>query len=101
MLGDVAVAVHPEDERVAHLLGKMLKLPLCEREIPIIADTYVEREFGTGCVKITPAHDFNDNAIGQRHSLPMIHIRSEEHTSELQSLMRNSYAVICLKKKTA
>src|SRR3546814_308566 len=158
MLGDVAVAVHPDDERFAHLVGKMLKLPLCEREIPIIADTYVEREFGTGCVKITPAHDFNDYAIGQRHSLPMINIftpiaqinnnapacfrgldrylarkkvltklddagllieqkphklqvprgdrtgqvieRSEEHTSELQSLMRISYAVFCLQIKT-
>src|SRR3546814_10196885 len=101
MLGDVAVAVHPEDERFAHLLGKMLKLPLCAREIPIIADSYVEREFGTGCVKITPAHDFNDYAIGQRHGLTPINIftRSEEHTSELQSLMRISYAVFCLKKK--
>ncbi|MDP2185838.1 MAG: valine--tRNA ligase [Xanthomonadales bacterium] len=74
MLGDVAVAVHPEDERFAHLVGKMLQLPLCERAIPIIADSYVEREFGTGCVKITPAHDFNDYAIGQRHNLAMINI---------------------------
>ncbi|PKM16508.1 MAG: valine--tRNA ligase [Gammaproteobacteria bacterium HGW-Gammaproteobacteria-2] len=74
MLGDVAVAVHPEDERFAQLIGKMLQLPLCGREIPIIADSYVEREFGTGCVKITPAHDFNDYAIGQRHDLPMINI---------------------------
>jgi valyl-tRNA synthetase len=74
MLGDVAVAVHPDDERFAHLIGEMLQLPLCEREIPIIADSYVEREFGTGCVKITPAHDFNDYAIGQRHNLAMINI---------------------------
>ncbi len=74
MLGDAAVAVHPEDERYAHLVGKMLRLPLCDREIPIIADDYVDREFGTGCVKITPAHDFNDYAIGQRHKLPMINI---------------------------
>ncbi|PKM05669.1 MAG: valine--tRNA ligase, partial [Gammaproteobacteria bacterium HGW-Gammaproteobacteria-5] len=74
MLGDVAVAVHPDDERFAHLIGKMLQLPLCGREIPIIADSYVEREFGTGCVKITPAHDFNDYAIGQRHNLAMINI---------------------------
>jgi len=74
MLGDVAVAVHPDDERFAHLIGKMLQLPLCGREIPIIADSYVEREFGTGCVKITPAHDFNDYAIGQRHSLTPINI---------------------------
>ena len=74
MLGDVAVAVHPEDERYAALVGKSLKLPLTDREIPIIADDYVDREFGTGCVKITPAHDFNDYAIGQRHGLPMINI---------------------------
>ncbi|BDU20347.1 valine--tRNA ligase [Dyella sp. GSA-30] len=74
MLGDVAVAVHPEDERYAHLVGKMLHLPLSGREIPVIADDYVEREFGTGCVKITPAHDFNDYAIGQRHNLAPIDI---------------------------
>ncbi len=74
MLGDVAVAVHPEDERYAHLVGRTLKLPLTEREIPVIADDYVDREFGTGCVKITPAHDFNDYAIGQRHQLPPITI---------------------------
>lgn len=69
MLGDVAVAVHPEDERYAHLVGKTLKLPLTDRLIPIIADDYVDKDFGTGCVKITPAHDFNDYAIGQRHKL--------------------------------
>ena len=74
MLGDVAVAVHPEDERYKHLVGKMLHLPLSGREIPVIADDYVEREFGTGCVKITPAHDFNDYAIGQRHKLAPIEI---------------------------
>ena len=74
MLGDVAVAVHPEDERYAHLVGKTLKLPLSEREIPVIADDYVDKDFGTGCVKITPAHDFNDYAIGQRHKLPPITI---------------------------
>ena len=74
MLGDSALAVHPEDERYAHLVGKMVKLPLTEREIPIIADTYVEREFGTGVVKITPAHDFNDYQVGQRHDLPLINI---------------------------
>ncbi|MBK6376910.1 MAG: valine--tRNA ligase [Xanthomonadales bacterium] len=72
MLGDVAVAVHPEDERYRHLIGKSLKLPLTDREIPVIADTYVEREFGTGCVKITPAHDFNDAQIGARHKLEPI-----------------------------
>ncbi|HMM57561.1 MAG TPA: valine--tRNA ligase [Rudaea sp.] len=74
MLGDVAVAVHPEDERYAHLIGKKLKLPLCEREIPVIADDYVEREFGTGAVKITPAHDFNDWQVGARHKLAPITI---------------------------
>ncbi len=72
MLGDVAVAVHPDDERYQHLIGKTLKLPLSDREIPVIADTYVERDFGTGCVKITPAHDFNDAQIGARHNLPPI-----------------------------
>jgi len=74
MLGDVAVMVHPEDERYAHLIGKNVKLPLCDREIPIIADDYVDKEFGTGVVKVTPAHDFNDYAVGQRHKLPMIGI---------------------------
>ena len=74
MLGDTAVAVHPEDERYRHLAGKTVRLPLAEREIPIIVDEYVDPEFGTGCVKITPAHDFNDYAVGQRHDLPMINI---------------------------
>ncbi len=74
MLGDVAVMVHPEDERYKHLIGKNVKLPLCDREIPIIADEYVDKEFGTGVVKVTPAHDFNDYAVGQRHKLPMIGI---------------------------
>ena len=72
LLGDVAVAVDPSDERYIHLVGKMLKLPLTDREIPIIADDYVDKEFGTGCVKITPAHDLNDYAVGQRHKLEMI-----------------------------
>lgn len=74
MLGDVAVAVHPEDGRVRHLIGRRLRLPLCERSIPVIADSYVDPEFGTGCVKITPAHDFNDYQIGQRHQLVPINI---------------------------
>ena len=72
MLGDVAVAVHPDDERYQSLIGKTLKLPLTGREIPVIADAYVDREFGTGCVKITPAHDFNDWQIGARHQLDPI-----------------------------
>jgi valyl-tRNA synthetase len=74
MLGDVAVAVDPTDERYIHLVGKLLTLPLCDRAIPIIADDYVDKEFGTGCVKITPAHDFNDYAVGQRHNLDKISI---------------------------
>ncbi|HDZ79310.1 MAG TPA: valine--tRNA ligase, partial [Gammaproteobacteria bacterium] len=74
MLGDAAVAVHPDDERYQKLIGQTIKLPLTDREIPIIADDYVDPEFGTGCVKITPAHDFNDYAMGQRHDLPLINI---------------------------
>lgn len=72
MLGDVAVMVHPEDERYAHLIGKNVSLPLCNREIPVIADEYVDKEFGTGVVKVTPAHDFNDNMVGQRQGLDKI-----------------------------
>ncbi len=74
MLGDVAVAVHPDDERYRALIGKHLHLPLGGRSIPVIADTYVDPVFGTGCVKITPAHDFNDYAVGQRHGLPLINV---------------------------
>ncbi|MFM2239801.1 MAG: hypothetical protein RJA69_1175, partial [Pseudomonadota bacterium] len=72
LLGDVAVMVHPEDERYAHLIGQQVQLPLCGRTLPIIADDYVDREFGTGVVKVTPAHDVNDYAVGQRHQLPLI-----------------------------
>jgi valyl-tRNA synthetase len=78
MLGDVAVAVNPNDGRYAALIGKRVNLPLTDRKIPIIADDYVDREFGTGCVKITPAHDFNDYAVAQRHGLPMIAILTLE-----------------------
>ncbi|MBT2747838.1 MULTISPECIES: valine--tRNA ligase [unclassified Lysobacter] len=78
MLGDTAVMVHPDDERYRHLIGKTVTLPLSAREIPVIADGYVDREFGTGVVKVTPAHDFNDYAVGQRHSLPMINIFTPE-----------------------
>ena len=74
MLGDTAVAIHPSDERYQNLIGKTITLPLVGREIPIITDTYVDQSFGSGCVKITPAHDFNDYEIGQRHDLPMINI---------------------------
>lgn len=72
LLGDVAVMVHPEDERYKHLIGQQVKLPLCNRTIPVIADEYVDKEFGTGVVKVTPAHDTNDYAVGQRHKLDMI-----------------------------
>ncbi|GAC16113.1 valine--tRNA ligase [Aliiglaciecola lipolytica] len=78
MLGDTAVAVHPDDERYQHLIGKTVTLPLTGREIPIIADDYVDPEFGTGCVKITPAHDFNDYDMGKRHDLEMINIFTAE-----------------------
>ncbi|ADJ28777.1 valine--tRNA ligase [Nitrosococcus watsonii] len=74
MLGDTAVAVHPEDPRYQHLIGKTVALPLADRTIPVVADDYVEPEFGSGCVKITPAHDFNDYEVGQRHKLPLINI---------------------------
>ena len=74
LFGDQAVMVHPEDERYQHLVGKKVRLPLTDRLIPVIADDYVDREFGTGVVKVTPAHDFNDYAVGQRHQLPMLNI---------------------------
>ncbi len=74
LLGDVAVMVNPEDERYKHLIGQSVHLPLCNRDIPIIADDYVDLAFGTGVVKVTPAHDFNDYAVGQRHQLPLINI---------------------------
>ena len=77
LLGDSAVAVHPEDERYAHLIGKTIVLPITGREVPIVADDYVEKDFGTGCVKITPAHDFNDYELGKRHNLPLINIFDE------------------------
>jgi len=80
MLGDTAVAVHPEDERYAHLVGKTLVLPLVNREIPVIADEYVERDFGTGCVKITPAHDPNDFEVGGRHNLEIIKVMNDDAT---------------------
>ena len=80
LLGDTAVAVNPEDERYKDLVGKMLKLPLTEREIPVVADEYVDKEFGTGCVKITPAHDPNDFEVGKRHNLPEINIMNDDAT---------------------
>ena len=80
MLGDTAVAVHPEDPRYASLIGKSVRLPLADRDIPIIADEYVDPEFGTGCVKITPGHDFNDFEVGRRHDLPVINIFGPDAT---------------------
>lgn len=78
LLGDSAVAVHPDDERYQHLIGKTIVLPISGREVPIVADDYVEKDFGTGCVKITPAHDFNDHELGKRHELPLINIFDED-----------------------
>ncbi|MFV8782203.1 valine--tRNA ligase [Microbulbifer sp. SA54] len=113
MLGDTAVAVHPEDERYKHLIGKTIKLPLADREIPIIGDDYVDREFGTGCVKITPAHDFNDYEMGQRHNLEMINIldadanlndnvpekyRGMERFAARQQIVDDLDAIGCLEK---
>ncbi|HUO83305.1 MAG TPA: valine--tRNA ligase [Gammaproteobacteria bacterium] len=80
LLGDTAVAVHPDDQRYAHLVGGEVELPLTGRRIPIIADSYVDPEFGSGCVKITPAHDFNDYAVAERHGLPMINIFTADAT---------------------
>ncbi len=80
LLGDTAVAVNPDDERFQHLIGQQVELPLCNRTIPIIADSYVDPAFGTGCVKITPAHDFNDYEVGQRHKLPLINILTKDGT---------------------
>ena len=80
LLGDTAVAVNPEDERYQDIIGKMLKLPLTDREIPVIADSYVDKEFGTGCVKITPAHDPNDFEVGKRHNLEEINIMNDDAT---------------------
>ncbi len=87
LLGDVAVAVNPADDRYQHLVGKQVKLPLCNRSIPIIADEYVDKEFGTGCVKITPAHDFNDYQVGQRHLLPMFMVM------DLKARIAEGYAI--------
>ncbi|MBM1145906.1 valine--tRNA ligase [Alcanivorax sp. ZXX171] len=78
MLGDTAVAVHPEDPRYKDLVGQMIRLPLADRDIPIIADDYVDPDFGSGCVKITPAHDFNDYEMGKRHDLPMINLLTDD-----------------------
>ena len=80
MLGDTAVAIHPEDERYGHLIGKSVLLPIVNRVIPVVTDTYVDREFGTGVVKITPAHDPNDFEVGKRHDLPIVNIMNDDAT---------------------
>ncbi|MFC1959801.1 valine--tRNA ligase [Chloroflexota bacterium] len=85
ILGDTAVAVHPEDERYQHLIGKMVSVPMLDRQIPVIGDEYVDREFGTGALKITPGHDPNDYAIGQRHNLPVINIMNKDVTLNEQA----------------
>jgi valyl-tRNA synthetase len=90
LLGDAAVAVHPDDERYRDLIGKTLQLPLSDREIPVIADDYVDPEFGSGCVKITPAHDFNDWDVGQRHDLPVRHIVN--HDAPLNTSVAERFA---------
>src|SRR5690606_17604057 len=107
MLGDTAVAVHPEDERYKALIGKHIELPLVGRRIPIVGDDYCDPEFGTGCVKITPAHDFNDYEVGKRHKLPMINVLDQDaailssaqvfnsdgsHNSELDASLPPAYA---------
>ena len=89
MLGDTAVAIHPNDERFQHLIGKTVTLPLVGREIPIISDDYVDPEFGTGCVKVTPAHDPNDFAMGERHDLEFINIMNDD--ASLNSNVPNKY----------
>ena len=88
ILGDTAVCVHPDDERYSHLIGKKAYVPMLNREIPIIADEYVDREFGTGALKITPGHDFNDYEIGQRHNLAIVNIMNRDATlNEMPVLM--------------
>jgi len=89
MLGDSAVAVHPDDDRYTHLIGKTIDLPLTDRKIKIIADDYVDMEFGTGCVKITPAHDFNDYEMGQRHDLEIINILTDD--AKINDVVKSSY----------
>ncbi|MFP5464988.1 MAG: class I tRNA ligase family protein, partial [Gammaproteobacteria bacterium] len=91
LLGDAAVAVHPDDERYRQLIGRMVELPLCGRQIPVIADDYVDPAFGTGCLKITPAHDFNDFEVGRRHHLPMINVLDAEGRID-PTAIRDDYA---------
>ncbi|MGZ3722320.1 MAG: valine--tRNA ligase [Bdellovibrionales bacterium] len=99
MLGDTALAVHPDDERYQKWIGKQVELPLTKRTIPVIADNYVDREFGSGVVKITPAHDFNDYAVGQRHSLPTINILNKDGTLNENGGAYKGLKVIDARKK--
>ena len=92
MLGDTAVAVHPEDERYKKLVGKNVILPLVGRKIPIIADEYSDPEKGTGAVKITPAHDFNDFEVGKRHNLPLVNVFTTEAKLNLKATTNSSTA---------
>ena len=94
MLGDVAVAIHPEDERYMHLHGKKLRLPLMNREIPIILDEWVSREFGTGAVKVTPAHDPNDFALGERHHLPSINVMDDTRAHQRERRRRTRASIV-------
>ncbi len=96
MFGDTAIAVHPDDERYQDIIGKTVKLPLTDREIPVISDFYVDREFGTGAVKITPAHDPNDFEVGNRHDLPRINVMNDDGT--MNETRANSMAWIGLKR---
>ena len=79
-MGDTAICIHPEDERFIHLHGKCARVPMSDREIPIVLDDYVDREFGTGCLKVTPAHDVNDYDLGQKHELQSINIFNPDGT---------------------
>ncbi len=97
LLGDTAVAVNPDDERYKDLVGKMLTLPIVNREIPVIADPYVDKEFGTGCVKITPAHDPNDFEVGKRHNLPEINIMNDDAT--INELVASTSAWIVMRQE--
>lgn len=90
MLGDSAVAVHPDDERYQALVGKFILLPIVNRRIPIVADDYVDMAFGTGCVKITPAHDFNDYEVGKRHNLPMFNVLTLDAAIRVSAEVVNS-----------
>ena len=100
MLGDTAVAVHPDDERYKHLVGKHAILPLVGRRIPIIADEYADPEKGTGAVKITPAHDFNDFEVGKRHDLPQVNVLDVEGKLDAEG-QRARFSTACRRPPTS